>query len=361
VLAGVATTLFLVAGDVIYERSTMSCRSSTFRSRRSPLALGGLALTLALTACGGGAEDTASPAGADGVQERDESLSFATGGTGGVYFPYGGGIANVITDKLPGVTVTVQETNASVDNMLLVQSGQAALAFGLGDVVSDAAKGENTFADEGPLNICALGNLYNNFVHVFSTTSKGITSVEQMRGKTIAVGAVGSASEVTANRILEAAGLDPQKDINRAQLGVAETVDALRDGTVDAGFWSGGLPTGAIVDLASTGELVLIDTAQYADAMAKEYGDYYFASDIPAGTYDGQDEASPNVVSPNILVVNKDMDESLQEDITRVIFEGKEQLITVHPAANELDPATAGEIDFIETCPGAQAFFDSAS
>lgn len=337
----------------------MSPRSRRPRARRSPLLVGGLALSLVLAGCGGGGDEDTAATG-DGAEKRNESLSFATGGTGGVYFPYGGGMANVISSELPGVTVTVQETNASVDNMKLVASDQAALALGLGDVVSDAANGENTFKD-GALPICSLGNVYNNFVHAFTTKSKGITSVAQMEGKRVAVGAVGSASEVTADRILEAAGIDPQKGIKRVQLGVAEAVDALKDGTVDAAFWSGGLPTGAIVDLASTGNLVLVDTAEYADAMAEKYGDFYFAEDIPAGTYDGQDKASPNIVSPNILVAKTDMDESLQEDITRVIFENKEKLITVHPAANELDPATAGDVGFIKTCPGAQAYFDSAS
>lgn len=336
----------------------MSPRSRSPFARRSPLLVGGLALSLVLTACGGDDDDTAT-SGDGATEERNESLSFATGGTGGVYYPYGGGMANVISSELPGVTVTVQETNASVDNMKLIDSGQAGLALALGDVVSDAANGENTFSD-GALDICSLGNLYNNFTHVFSTESQGVTTVEEMTGKRISVGAVGSATEVTADRILTAAGIDPQADIERVQLGVAETVDALRDGTIDAGFWSGGLPTGAIVDLASGGDLVLIDSGQYAEDMAAEYGDYYFAEEIPAGTYDGVDEASSQVVSPNILVVRSDMDESLQEDITRAIFENKEQLITVHPAAEELDPSTAGDVDFIETCPGAQAYFDEA-
>jgi TRAP transporter TAXI family solute receptor len=160
---------------------------------------------------------------------------------------------------------------------------------------------------------------------------------------------------------MQAAGLDPQADIERAQLGVAETVAAIQDGTVDAGFWSGGLPTGAIVDLASTQDLVLIPTAEYADELAQQYGDYYFPDEIPAGTYEGQEQASPQVVSPNILVARTDMGEQLQEDITRTIFENQEQLLTVHPAAEELDPATADEVDFIETCPGAQAYFDTVS
>jgi uncharacterized protein len=254
--------------------------------------------------------------------------------------------------------VTVQETNASVDNMLLLESDQAQLALALGDVVSDAVNGENTF--EKPIDVCSLGNLYNNYVHFFTTADTGIKTIEDLKGKRVSPGAVGSASEVTADRIMQAAGLDPQADIERAQLGVAETVAAIQDGTVDAGAWSGGLPTGAIVDLASTDELVLIPTGEYADELAEEYGDYYFEGEIPAGTYEGQDEASPQVVSPNILVVRSDMDESLQEDITRVIFENKDQLTTVHPAAEELDPKTAGDVSFLETCPGAQAYFDTA-
>jgi hypothetical protein len=314
-----------------------------------------LAATLLLSACGGG-ESGGGSGGGEGAQAGGP-LTFATGGTGGVYYPYGGGIANLLSSELEGTTVTVQETNASVDNMQLLASGQAQLAFGLGDVVSDAANGENTFTEALPL--CSLGNIYNNFTHVFTTAATGITSIEDLRGKRVSPGAVGSASEVTADRIMEAAGLDPQADIERAQLGVAETVAAIQDGTVDAGFWSGGLPTGAIVELANNADLVLIPTAEYTDAMAQQYGDYYFADEIPANTYEGQTEASPQVVSPNILVARTDMDEQLQQDITRTIFENKEQLLTVHPAAEELDPATAGEVAFIETCPGAQAYFDS--
>ncbi len=314
-----------------------------------------LAATLLLSACGGG-ESGGGSGGGEGAQAGGP-LTFATGGTGGVYYPYGGGIANLLSSELEGTTVTVQETNASVDNMQLLASGQAQLAFGLGDVVSDAANGQNTFTE--PLPVCSLGNIYNNFTHVFTTAGTGITSIEDLRGKRVSPGAVGSASEVTADRIMQAAGLDPQADIERAQLGVAETVAAIQDGTVDAGFWSGGLPTGAIVELANNADLVLIPTAEYVDEMAEQYGDYYFAEDIPANTYEGQTEASPQVVSPNILVVRNDMDEQLQQDITRTIFENKEQLLTVHPAAEELDPATAGEVAFIETCPGAQAYFDS--
>ncbi|MDK3258866.1 TAXI family TRAP transporter solute-binding subunit [Blastococcus capsensis] len=337
----------------------MSTTLGTYSGKRSRLLLSlGVASTLVLTACGGDdAEEPAADGGGEAAQEFDEQLTFATGGTGGVYYPYGGGMANLLSSEIPGLTVTVQETNASVDNMQLLDTNQAQMALALGDVVSDAANGENTFSEA--LDICSLGNTYNNFVHFFTTADTGITSIEDLAGKRVSPGAVGSASEVTADRIMEAAGIDPQADIERVQLGVAETVAAIQDGTVDAGAWSGGLPTGAIVDLASTSDLVLIPTGEYAEPLSEEYGDYYFAEEIPAGTYEGQEEAVPNVVSPNILVVRTDMDEALQEAITRTIFENEEQLLTVHPAAEELNAETADEVEFIETCPGAQAYFDS--
>jgi len=330
----------------------MTLLSSTSKHRRSRLVVGLTSSAVLLAACspaGGGA--------ASGDGGGSKVLSFATGGTGGVYYPYGGGIATVIRENVKGVDATVQETNASVDNLLLIQNGSADLALSVGDVVADAVAGEGEFKAK-PVDACALGNLYNNFTQTITTTGTGIKTVEDMVGKTISVGAPSSATEVVAKRILEAAGLDPKKDIKLRQLGVAETVDALRDGTIDAGFWSGGLPTGALVDLASTGKMVLVPTGKYAASMAKKYGDYYFEDQIPAGTYEGQKAASPQVAAPNILLVNKKMDKQLAYDITKAIFEHKDELIKVHPAAKALDPKTAGDITFIDTCPGAQDYYD---
>ncbi len=104
----------------------------------------------------------------------------------------------------------------------------------------------------------------------------------------------------------------------------------------------------------------LIPIAEYAEALASEYGAYYMAQDIPADTYQGQAEAVPAIASPNVLVVRTDMDETLQQNITAAIFDNKEDLVQVHPAAKELDASTAGDIPFIETCPGAQAYYDQA-
>lgn len=329
------------------------------RGRRTRIAAAALAVpALFLTACGGGGSG-GGEAGGNGGGGGGGAISIATGGTGGVYYPLGGGIANVISQNVEGVQATAQETNASVDNMLLVESGAADLALGVGDVVAAATAGTNSFEGK-PLNICAIGSMYHNYMQPVTTKGTGIDSVEDMKGKTISVGAPGSATEVGAMRVLEAAGIDPKTEIDRRQLGVAETVAALRDGTIDAGFWSGGLPTGALVDLASTGDMKMVEIGEYADELAEEYGKYYVKRDVPANTYQGQSEPKTVIASPNILVANKSMDEKLQEDITRAIFENKDALVKVHPAAKELDASTAGDVPFAETCPGSQAYYDQA-
>ncbi|GAA5127507.1 TAXI family TRAP transporter solute-binding subunit [Pseudonocardia adelaidensis] len=306
---------------------------------------------LLLAACGGG--EAAAP-GADG------SLSIATGGTGGVYYPYGGAMGTLLSEKLQGITATAQETNASVDNVLLVQDGGADVAFALGDTVADAVAGKAQFEGR-EITVCTLGKLYDNFTQTVTTGGTGIRSIADMRGKRVSVGSPGSGTEVIALRILEAAGINPETDIQRSQLGVGETAQALRDGTIDAGFWSGGLPTGALVDLATTGQMVLLPTGEYTDELASKFGPFYATEDIPAGTYEGQTEPSPQVVVPNVLIVRSDMPQQLQQDITRTVFENKAQLATVHPAANELDPATADEVGFVDVCPGAKAYFEQAA
>lgn len=329
------------------------------RSRRTRAAVAALAVpALLLTACGGGGESGDGETAAGGEElYAGGSLSMATGGTGGVYYPLGGGMANLISQNVEGYTATVQETNGSVDNLLLVDSGAAAWALAVGDAVAAAVEGTDSF-EGAPIDICSLGHIYNNVQQTVTTQDSGIESLTDLKGKVVSVGAPSSATEVGAERLLTAAGIDPENDIDRRQLGVAETVAALRDGTIDAGFWSGGLPTGALVDLASTGEMKLIPNAEYADELAAEYGEYYNAVEVPANTYEGQTEAVAQTGSPNILVTKTDMPEQLQEDLVRTLFENKDNLIQVHPSAEEMDAATADEVPFIETCPGAQTYYD---
>jgi TRAP transporter TAXI family solute receptor len=310
-----------------------------------------------LSACGSPAPSGGG--GGEGGAGGGGTLSIATGGTGGVYYPLGGGFATVIRDNIKGYDATVQETNASVDNMLLIENGSAQIAFGVGDVVSDAVEGVGEFEGK-PQEICSLGNIYNNFMQAVTVDGTGIQNVKDMAGKVISVGAPSSATEVAALRILEAAGIDPKSGIQRRQLGAAETVAALRDGTIDAGFWSGGLPTGALIDLAGDGDMKLLAIGEYAAPLADKFGAYYVKQDIPANTYEGQSEAVSTIASPNILVASKKMGQQLQQDVTAALFDNKEALVKVHPAASEMDAATAGDVGFVEVCPGSKTYFDKA-
>jgi TRAP transporter TAXI family solute receptor len=315
-----------------------------------------VAVLLALVACQPlGEGDSSQPAGSGGGAATGR-LSIATGGTGGVYFPLGGGLADLISENIDGYTATAEETNASVDNMNLIGSGESDIAFVLGDTAADAVGGMGEF-EGGAIDACTLGVLYTNFTQLVASADSGITSVADLEGQRVSLGEAGSGTEIIGLRILEAAGIDPDSGIERAQLGVAETVDALRDGTIDAGFWSGGLPTGALVDYASTGDMVLIPTAEFAADLQGSYGEYYLESEIPADTYEGQSEALAVVGVPNVLVVNTSMDEGLQEQLTTLLFEHKDDLVAVHPAAEELDQETAGDVAFMDVCPGAQAVY----
>jgi TRAP transporter TAXI family solute receptor len=300
----------------------------------------------------GGASPGAEETGAAGGQ-----LTIATGGTGGVYYPLGGGLADVISENLTGYTATVSETNASVDNMLLIADGGADIAFALADTASDAVNGTADF-EGSPVEACALARIYDNYTQILTSSASGIASVADLAGKRVSLGSPGSGTEVIALRILEAAGIDPDADIERQGLGIDDTVAGLRDGTIDAGFWSGGLPTGALVDYATTGEMVLIPNAEFTAPMTEQYGEVYTEGVIPADTYEGQAEDVSSVVVANVLVVNPSMPEDLQRDLTALLFDHKADLVAVHPAAEALDPAVAQEVPFMDICPGSQAYYD---
>jgi TRAP transporter TAXI family solute receptor len=205
----------------------------------------------------------------------------------------------------------------------------------------------------------ALAQIYDNYTQVVVKQGSGIEKLTDLEGKKVSVGAPNSGTEVIADRLLEAAGIDPQGGIKREGLGVDESVQAMKDGTIDAFFWSGGLPTGAITDLTTSDKIALLDTTEYTQALKEEFGDVYENSTIPAGTYESVSEDVPTIAVPNYLVVNESMDEQLAHDLTKLLFDSKQDLVAVHPEAKNLDPQKGAEvISPIELHPGAQKYFD---
>ena len=289
-----------------------------------------------------------------------ENISIATGGTGGVYYPIGGGIASMLSKKVPGMEATAEVTGGSVDNLKLIDGDASYIGLSMSDAAQDAYKGENKFkGHKVPLRTLMI--LYPNRMHVVTVEGRGINSFADLKGKHISTGAPGSATEVMAFRQLEAAGLDKDKDVERERLSVAESVNGVKDNKIDAFFWVGGLPTAAVTDLANTPgtEIKFIDNADLVPAMNKKYGNLYIQDVIPKTTYRGMDADNKQATVMNILVASEKMDDKTAYNIVKTIFESRDDLIAVHKDTAEFklenQKADASPIPFH---PGAIKYFE---
>jgi TRAP transporter TAXI family solute receptor len=287
-------------------------------------------------------------------------LSIATGNTGGVYYPYGGGLAKVISESIPRVEATAEVTAASVDNLKLLQLGKVDIAFVLADTLDEAVQGRGLFERTGSVGARTLAVLYPNYTHVVTVEGKGINRLADLKGKVVSTGSPGSGTEVIAFRVLRAAGVDPDRDVRRQALTVNASVDALKDDKIDAFFWSGGLPTASVLDLASTVGITakLIANDEVLEALQSTYGaTLYQRLVIGKGSYPGQDVDIGVIGVENALVVDERMDESLAYDLTRTLFEKKPELAAIHPEARHLEPTRAVAGSPASFHPGAIRYY----
>jgi uncharacterized protein len=288
-----------------------------------------------------------------------QRLSIATGGTGGVFYPYGGGIAKVITENIAGVEATAEVTAASVDNLKFLKQGTSDLAFTMADTAQDALLGKEGFAGIGTVPVRTLAMLYSSYVHLVTLEGSGITRVADLRGRIVSTGAAGSGTTVLANRILQAAGMDPARDIRAQSLGVSQSVDALKDGKIDAFFWNAGLPTAAVLDLVNTPGIKahFIATDDLLPRLQQTYGaSLYYRALIPKDIYKTPADV-PVVAVANLLVVSEAMAEPLAHDITKVLFEKQSDLAAIHPQARELSLDAALKGSPIPFHPGAIRYY----
>src|SRR5688500_9698620 len=287
------------------------------------------------------------------------NLSIATGGTGGVYYPLGGGLGNVLSKVLPGVSATAEVTGGSVDNMRLIGTGKPYIAFTQADAAFDALRGQDKFKGK-PIPVRNLVVAYPNRMHVVTIEGTGVNKIEDVKGKRVSTGSPGSATEVFAFRVLEAAGINHEKDIRKERLGVAESVNAIKDKKIDAFFWVGGLPTAAVTDLGATPgvKIKLIDIAHLVPAMVKKHGNIYIQDVIPKGTYPGQTTDNPQATVQNLVVSNENMSEQLAYNITKAIFDYQKDLVTVHKEATNITLANQKEANSaIPWHPGALKYY----
>src|SRR5438093_161265 len=204
---------------------------------------------------------------ASAIAQQPNRISITTGGTGGVYYPLGGGMANILSKSVPGLSATAEVTGGSVDNLKLLGAGKSEVGFSMVDAAWDAAHGTDKFK-EGKVSVRTLMVLYPNRMQIVTVDGTGINKLSDIRGKRVSTGSAGSGVEVVALRVLEAMGLDAKKDFKQERLGASESANAIKDRKIDAFFWVGGVPAAALTDLAATPavKITVPDAAAYARA-----------------------------------------------------------------------------------------------
>jgi uncharacterized protein len=323
------------------------------RSWTLKVAVGVLSVGLVAAGCGGKRTPDAAggDAGAAACEAADGRITIATGNSGGVYYVMGGGLAKLISDNTK-LKATAAETGASVQNIQQLVAGDYDMAFSLADTAADAVAGKGAFEGK-PQQVKALTRLYPNYTQVLVRADSGINSVSDMRGKRISTGSPKSGTEVIAQRLLTAAGLNPETDVQAQRLDLAKTADGMKDGSIDGLVWSGGLPTAQITDITTSlkGQVKFIDITPQLDAL-KKVNEVYDRGVIPAATY-GQPADVPTVAVPNVLLVRADFPEGDACAVTKLIFEKKSDLEAVHPAAKDIVKEKAGMTDPVPLHPGS--------
>jgi TRAP transporter TAXI family solute receptor len=293
---------------------------------------------LALVACSSGEPEPSGP------------LRIATGSQTAVYYLYGGAIATLIRQRLPKVQPSVLVTAASAQNVKMVLEGSAEVGFTQADIAADTSN--------APAALAALARLYDDYVHLVVRRTGPIQSLADLIGRKVSIGAPGSGTGITANRLLTVGLNGLPGRVNTLQYGLDDSAAALRDGRIDAFFFSGGLPVRAIASLAQSVTVRLVDLHDYVERLRAQYGEYYADRVVPRSTYSGV-EATQTIGIPNYLVVRASMAESMAYALTKLLFDGRDTLAKAHPAGARLNVRSAISTPPLNLHPGAARYYRS--
>ncbi|MDO5729159.1 MAG: TAXI family TRAP transporter solute-binding subunit [Actinomycetaceae bacterium] len=316
------------------------------------------AAALTLTACSSGDTGGSSDTGADTGSAAGASVDFVTivaGGTSGPYYQIGATMAQVLKDEL-GADSSVQATGASVENITLLTTGKAEIAFAMGDATRQAVEGTGPFdGKEGLSELKAITALYPNFVQIVTTEQSGIKSVADMKGKRIGVGDQNSGVELNAQMILEAHGMS-YDDIDEDYLSYSDAIDQMKNGQVDAAFVTSGLPNSSVMDLVTSHDVVIVPIE--GDGMKNLLEKYPFFKDnvIPGGTYDEEDDV-PTASIINQLLVSPDLSDDQVYEITKALFENLDTIHQAHQAAKNITLDSIENGLAVDLHPGAVKYF----
>ena len=287
-------------------------------------------------------------------------LSIATGGTSGTYYPVGGAIAKVLNENIEEMNASAQSTGASVTNTRLIYNQEVELAILQNDIASYAVNGENQFADNQVNNMSGIASLYPEIIQIIVRSDAGIETIEDLKGKSVAVGAPGSGVEANASQILDFFGLS-YDDIEEDYLSFGEAASRLKDRQIDAAFLTAGIPTAAVMDVAATQEIKMLNFSDSDIESLNEAYPYLTGVTVPAGTYNGLDSDVQTVALKAILVADSSLSEEVVYNITKAIFENRDTLIAAHDRARDITLEGAESGMTVELHPGAQKYYDEVN
>ena len=248
------------------------------------------------------------------VPAQAQFINILTGGQTGVYFPLGTAMSKIYADNIPGARPTVQATQASVQNLNLLQEGKGEIALTLGDSLGFAWEGNEEAGFKTPLKkLRGIAAVYPNFIQLVATKESGIKTIADLKGKRLSVGAPRSGTELNTRAILKAAGMT-YSDLRVEYLDFAQSIELMKNRQLDATLQSAGLAVASIRDLASSNDITVISVP--ADVVAK-IGAPYVPVVIPADTYKGQTAPVPTAAVVNFLVTHDGVPEPLVYQMTK--------------------------------------------
>ena len=289
-------------------------------------------------------------------KSNNHNYIFATGGTSGTYYSFGGSIAGIWNANIKGMNITAQATGASVENLRILNRHEADLAFVQNDVMEYAYNGTDLFEGEVLTNFSAMLTLYPEIVHIAATKSSGIKTIDDMKGKRVSVGDVGSGTEFNVKQILEVYGLTLD-DINKSNLSFKESSDGLQNGTLDACFIVAGIPNAALQELSISSDIVLISLDdEHLNKILSKYK-YYTEALIPANTYNKVDTETKTIAVKSAITVHNNIPEDVVYNLMKTLFDKKEDLALAHSKGEELNIENAFEGVSILFHTGALKYF----
>ncbi len=296
-------------------------------------------------------------AGCSAPSDPVRRLRLATGPPGGPYHAFGQALAQAVAAAGSGLEITPVSTAASVDNLRELSEGAVDLALSMADTAEDAALGHASFAH--PVAVTALARIYVNYTHLLVPADGPVRSVDGLAGRPVAAGAVGSGVQVVAERILRAAGLgEGPAAVREQRLGLAESARALQAGAVDALFWSGGVPTPALAELARALPVRVLALDGHVGALRALHGPVYTAVTLPAGVY-GLTEPVATVGVGNYLLARAGLPSSAVREVLRVVYGHWGDLLREVTAGARLEPRFAISTGRVPLHPGAVAYYRS--